>query len=95
MTRSEHHDQLQKIKSEKNMKFLGVHLSLSGSAKIHIDSATSSITRNCSFLKILSCCKFGVKPSKALHFYKAFVRPKIEYDASAISNSIKTSEQKL
>ncbi|XP_058981843.1 RNA-directed DNA polymerase from mobile element jockey isoform X3 [Musca domestica] len=84
-----------RLNQTNSIKYLGVTITSSGSAKVHMNESTSAVKSSCKFLKILSGCKFGINPSRALHFYKAFVRSKIEYGASSLSNLTKESENRL
>ncbi|XP_061388894.1 uncharacterized protein LOC133324020 [Musca vetustissima] len=83
------------VKQVANIKYLGLVISAGGSSKIHIDEATSSTDKVNNFLHILSGCSFGISPAKAMHFYKAFARAKLEYGASALSNLTKASASKI
>ncbi|XP_075150154.1 uncharacterized protein LOC142224269 [Haematobia irritans] len=68
------------------MKYLGVVISTNGSSNEHVDFTIREIEKKCRFMNIINGCRFGVHPIKALLFYKAFVRSKAEYGASALSN---------
>lgn len=78
-----------------SIKYLGRYISKNNSANIHVNEITNKIHKDCNFLNILSGCKFGISPNKALQFYKAFARAKIEYAASSFANLSKTASAKL
>ncbi|XP_036340119.1 uncharacterized protein LOC118749423 [Rhagoletis pomonella] len=78
-----------------SIKYLGRYISKNNSANIHVNEITNKIHKDCKFLNILSGCKFGISPSKALQLYKAFARAKAEYAASSFANLSKTASTKL
>ncbi|XP_073816372.1 uncharacterized protein [Musca autumnalis] len=77
------------------IKYLGLTISAGGSAKVHIDDTTATVDQVNNFLMILGGCNFGLSPAKAINFFKAFARAKLEYGASALSNLTKTSQNKI
>lgn len=85
----------EQLNQTNRIKYLGIHITASGSARVHVDETMYKVDHTCDFLKILSGCRFGVAPYRALHFYKAFARPKIEYGAAALSNLTKTAETRI
>lgn len=83
------------LNQPKDVKFLGIVIVQNGSQKGHIDSTVLGVDRMCSFVKIVSGCRFGIDSVRALTFYRAFVRSRVEYGASAVSSLTKWADERL
>ncbi|XP_059217681.1 uncharacterized protein LOC131994810 [Stomoxys calcitrans] len=83
------------IKEVAKIKYLGFIISANGSARDHVEGTVADLSRRVNFMKILSGCRFGIDPRRALIIYKAVVRSKIEYAGAAFSHAGITHLRKL
>ena len=79
----------------KEIKYLGRIVAANNSAKSHVNFVIEKTKKTCRFLSILSGCRFGINPRRAIHLYKAFARSKIEYAASSFANLLKSAVKSI
>jgi len=59
--------------------YLGRTISINNSSIGHVKHIIAKANKTNMLLNMLSGCRFGIHPSKALNLFKAFVRPKYDY----------------
>ncbi|XP_046803853.1 uncharacterized protein LOC124419265 [Lucilia cuprina] len=83
------------IQEVRQICYLGRVISSNNSIMPHVDKIVEKVNRTSFFLNAISGCTYGIDPKRALIFYKAFIRSKIEYAASSFANISKTALAKL